>query len=127
MKLRVAIYANSSNKGETIEEQIYICRTFAIKQGWQTFDIYADENWRDVRTDRPEISFLKVEASARYFDIVLCEHSDRITPNVWELRDFLVSLNKIGLRLWSVQEGPLDDLRIWLQETLPDLGDTSGP
>lgn len=123
MKLRVAIYANTSNKHDSIDKQIYACRIFAMKQGWQTFDIYQDENFPHSRTDRPEMSLLKIEAAAGYFDIVLCEHSDRITPNVWEIRDFLVRSHKIGLRPWSVQEGSLDEMRIWLQETLPDLDD----
>jgi hypothetical protein len=51
-----------------------------------------------------EMSLLKAEAATGYFDIILCEHSDRITSNVWEIRDFLTSIHKIGLRPWSVQE-----------------------
>lgn len=58
MKLRVAIYANTSNKRDSIDRQIYACRIFAMKHGWQTFDIYQDENFPDIRTDRPEMSLL---------------------------------------------------------------------
>jgi DNA invertase Pin-like site-specific DNA recombinase len=121
MKPRVAIYAHTSEKRDDINEQIYNCRIFAVEQGWQTFDIFLDENLPDVRTDRPDLSLLKLEAAAGYFDVVLCDHSDRITPNIWEIRDFLVNLYNLGVRSWSVQEGSLDGMRVWLQETLPDL------
>lgn len=82
MKLRIAIYANTLNKRDIIDKQIYACRISAMKQGWQTFNIYQDENFPDIRTDRPEMSLLQIEAAAGYIDVVLCDHSDRITPNV---------------------------------------------
>lgn len=120
IRQRVAIYARTLNKKASLEEQVFNCRTFAVKQGWQTFDIYTDHNCPDLRTDRPALMLLKHEAAARYFDIILCEHSDWLTPNVWEQRDILVSFDKLGIRPWSVQEGDLDELRIWLQINFPD-------
>ena len=81
---RAAIYAHTATKRENINDQIAICKAFAEAQGWRVAGVYADRNTQNLRTSGPEISRLKDDAAAGEFDVVLCQHVDRITPNIWE-------------------------------------------
>jgi len=121
LRPHVAIYARTFNAKERVEDQVSVCNKFASSKGWTPVKVFTDLNNKNVTLDRMGISSLINAALPIHFDIVLCTHSDRLSPNIWELRELLVRLEQAGVQVWSTDEGSLKDFRTWFQVSAPDL------
>lgn len=124
---RAAIYAHTETKRDDIQKQIKSCEAFARKQGWHVAGVYSDANNRNFLINRPELIRLVQDAAEGDFDVVLCQCIDRITLNLGLQRDMLVRLYETGLETWSVEEGPLEELRLYYQRDLPPPDEPLGP
>lgn len=86
---KVAIYCRLSvedrekdgAESESIRNQKELLLDYSRKQGWQIYDIYADEDYSGLRDDRPGFQRLLHDAEKGRFSIVLCKTQSRFTRN----------------------------------------------
>lgn len=91
MKDRVALYCRLSVEDDNLEEggisesiknQKLLLKDYAIKQDWNIYDIYCDEDLKGFDRSRPEFKRLLKDAEKGYFNIVLCKHQSRFTRDI---------------------------------------------
>jgi DNA invertase Pin-like site-specific DNA recombinase len=109
--LKAAIYSRKSKftgKGESIENQIQLCREYAENQlkhmNIDKFQIYEDEGFSGGNTNRPEFQRLMEDAKAKKFDVLICYRLDRISRNVADFSTTLESLQKHNIDFISIRE-----------------------
>ena len=76
--LRAAIYArySSDNQREaSIEDQVEVCRRYAVVQGWEIVEVYPDRALSGTSRFRPAFQQMQVDAEARRFDVIIVEVS----------------------------------------------------
>jgi site-specific DNA recombinase len=106
----VAIYARVSsqeqaNEGVSIEAQIAALRAYAKSQGWEVFDEYIDGGFSGGTDDRPALKRLLIDANRHRFNIVAVCKLDRFFRNLRLLLNHLHSLEQLGIKFVSTQEG----------------------
>ncbi|MCL2859099.1 MAG: recombinase family protein [Oscillospiraceae bacterium] len=87
--MKVAIYCRLSEEdkdkqtetddSESIQNQKNMLIEFSIKNGWDIYDIYSDDDYRGSDRNRPEFNRLLADAEERRFDIILCKSQSRFT------------------------------------------------
>ena len=102
---KCAIYArvSTSDKGQTVENQIDPLKEIAINNNWEIYNYY-QESVSAVK-HRPELTNLKRDAKKHKFDIILVTKLDRLarsTRDLIGLVDEIVVQNKV--RLWFVDQ-----------------------
>ncbi len=93
----VAIYCRLSvedrekewTESESIRNQRSLLLSYAAEQGWQVYDIYADEDFSGLREDRPEFQRLLRDAEQGCFSIILCKTQSRFTRNAETAEKYL--------------------------------------
>jgi DNA invertase Pin-like site-specific DNA recombinase len=106
-----AIYSRKSKftgKGESIENQIQLCKEYAASQLRNTniteFLIYEDEGFSGGNTNRPEFQKLMEDAKLKKFDVLICYRLDRISRNVSDFSTTLENLQKYDIDFISIRE-----------------------
>lgn len=87
--MRVAIYCRLSEEdknkqtehddSESIQNQKNMLIEYSLKNGWNIFDIYSDDDFKGSDRNRPEFNRLLLDAEQKKFDIVLCKSQSRFT------------------------------------------------
>lgn len=87
--MKVAIYvrlseedrdkANPQADSESIQNQKNMLVRETLRNGWEIYDIYNDDDYRGSDRERPEFNRLLRDAEARKFDIVMCKSQSRLT------------------------------------------------
>jgi len=88
MTSRVALYARYSTdmqRDASIEDQLRVCRAFAVNHSWPIIDSYSDRAISGASMLRQGVQDLLADASARHFDIVLAEALDRLSRDQAEI------------------------------------------
>lgn len=106
---KVAIYSRKSkftSTGDSIENQIEMCRSFAIKnlEGELDFAIYEDEGFSGGNTDRPEFKKLMKDARDKKFEVLVCYRLDRISRNVADFSVLSDKLQALNIDFLSIRE-----------------------
>ncbi len=102
-----AIYARKSiatNKGESIENQIQLCKEIGIKAGATDFLYYKDEGFSGSNTNRPKFKEMMKDAKAKKFSMLICYRLDRISRNVADFSSTLETLHKYDIDFVSIKE-----------------------
>lgn len=102
-----AIYARKSietDKGESIENQIQLCKEIAIKSGVTEFLYYTDEGFSGGNTNRPKFRQMMKDAKSKKFSILICYRLDRISRNVANFSSTLETLQKYNIDFVSIKE-----------------------
>lgn len=103
-----AIYSRKSiftGKGESIENQVDMCKEFATKTMEITnFLIYEDEGYSGKNTKRPKFQKLLKDAKAKKFDVLICYRLDRISRNVADFSNTIEELQKHNIDFISIRE-----------------------
>lgn len=91
-KNRVALYCrlseedkNKKNKDDdsaSIQNQKSILLEHALRQGWDVYNIYSDDDYSGADRNRPAFKQMLADAEARKFDIILCKSQSRFTREV---------------------------------------------
>lgn len=106
--LKAAIYSRKSKltfKGESIENQIQLCREYARNNlNITDYIVYEDEGFSGGNTDRPEFQKLLKDAKEKKFDVLICYRLDRISRNVSDFSNTIELLNKYNIAFVSIRE-----------------------
>jgi len=108
----VALYLRVSTEeqareGFSIPAQRERLLAFAKAQDWTVVEIYSDEGVSGAKIERPSLSRLRIDATAKKFDLVLVWKVDRLSRKVGHLASLVEELDRYGICLRSVTE-PFD-------------------
>lgn len=102
-----AIYSRKSKiteKGDSIENQINICKSYLKSIGIEDYIIYEDEGFSGKNTQRPEFQRMLRDAENKKFDVLICYKLDRVSRNVSDFSSFIEVLNKHEIGFISITE-----------------------
>lgn len=107
--MKAAIYSRKSKftgKGESIENQVTLCKDYAKSIGISENDctIYEDEGFSGGNTNRPEFQKLLKDAKEKKFDTLICYRLDRISRNIADFSSLIEELIKLGINFVSIRE-----------------------
>lgn len=106
--MRIAIYSRKSketNKGESIENQVTMCREYFEKKYSEfEFEVFEDEGFSGGNINRPAFKRMLQLAKHGQFDIVACYRIDRIARNVVEFFKIFGMLEESNVMLVSIKE-----------------------
>lgn len=109
--MKAAIYSRKSKfspKGESIENQIQMCKDYASinlrDKEITEFIEYEDEGYSGGNTNRPKFQKLMNDAKAKKFDILICYRLDRISRNVADFSSTLEILQGNNIDFVSIKE-----------------------
>ncbi|WP_069997802.1 recombinase family protein [Cellulosilyticum sp. I15G10I2] len=106
--MKIAIYARKSrttDKGESIENQISLCRQYAAVHFQDAiFDEYKDEGYSGGNTNRPAFKELLQSFKKEHYDVLICYRLDRISRNVLDFSSTLDMLSKNNIAFVSIKE-----------------------
>lgn len=108
--MKIAIYSRKSKftgKGDSIENQIEMCKDYAHKHFNSTDDnitIYEDEGFSGGNTDRPQYKLMLKDAKAKKFDVLVCYRLDRISRNIADFSTLIEDLQEYDISFVSIRE-----------------------
>lgn len=86
-------------ESESIQNQKALLQSYADRQGWSVFGIYADEDYSGLREDRPAFQKMLRDAEDRKFSVILCKTQSRFTRNAQTAERYLHEL----FPLWGIR------------------------
>lgn len=104
-KLKVAIYSRKSietDKGESIKNQIEMCKEYFKLRGSCTFEVFEDEGFSGGNINRPGFQLMMNRINE--FDIIGCYKIDRIARNIVDFVNIYSDLEKHNVKLVSITE-----------------------
>ncbi|MGV8980221.1 recombinase family protein [Clostridium sp.] len=102
-----AIYSRKSKittKGESIINQIEICKHECIHLGIEKFLIYEDEGFSGKNIKRPQFQEMLIDAKEKMFDVLICYRLDRISRNISDFSTLINELDSLHISFISVNE-----------------------
>ena len=97
--MKVAIYCrlsredddklHESDESESIQNQKSMLINYAIERSWDIYNIYCDEDYSGIDSERPEFNKLLEDAKSHKFDIVLCKTQSRFTRDMEIVEKYL--------------------------------------
>lgn len=97
--MKVAIYCRLSDEdknkvtslddSESIQNQKSLLSKYAIKNGWDIYKIYSDDDYSGLDSDRPEWNKMLDDAKAGNFNIILCKSQSRFTRDMELVEKYL--------------------------------------
>ena len=129
--MRAVIYARYSSdlqREASIEDQLEVCRRYAVSQGWTIVETYTDAAISGASRFRPGFQKLIAEASKNKFDIVICEAIDRLGRRLADTADLQDQLSFHKIRLFTPTIGEITTIHVAVmgmmaQIALKDLGE----
>jgi len=107
-KMKIAaIYSRKSKiteKGDSIENQINICKAYLSNMGISEYSIYEDEGFSGKNTQRPEFQLMLKDAKNKKFDVLICYKLDRVSRNVSDFSALIEFLDKNSIGFISITE-----------------------
>lgn len=101
------IYARKSKtteKGDSIDNQIKLCQNYLTNIGIESFKIYKDDGFSGKNTDRPAFRKLMDDCKNGSLDCIICYKLDRISRNVSDFSSLISTLEKKNIYFISVIE-----------------------
>ena len=95
---RAVIYARYSTEKQrptSIEDQVAICRKYAEQNDFELVGIYKDEAVSGFYGERKGLKKLLEDAEKRLFDVVLVEHTSRLSRDSYELQKIIRTLKYV--------------------------------
>jgi len=97
--MKVAIYCRLSredddklsenDESESIQNQKSMLINYAVQSNWNIYNIYCDEDYSGIDSQRPEFNKLLEDAKKHKFDIVLCKTQSRFTRDMEIVEKYL--------------------------------------
>lgn len=111
--MKLAIYSRKSiftGKGESIENQIQMCKQYIISKIDKDAEIYIyeDEGYSGGNTNRPKFQELIKDIKAGRIDRIVCYKLDRIGRSVAQLSNLFELLDKYNCSFTSITEQQFD-------------------
>ena len=73
---------HENDESESIQNQKSMLINYAMKEAWDIYNIYCDEDYSGIDSERPEFNRLLEDAKSHKFDIVLCKTQSRFTRDM---------------------------------------------
>ncbi|MDF2544811.1 MAG: site-specific recombinase, invertase Pin [Herbinix sp.] len=73
---------NAGDASESIQNQKMLLVDYALEQGYQIVDIYADDDFKGFDYNRPEFNRMIADAKLKKFNIILCKTQSRFTRDM---------------------------------------------
>ena len=129
--MRAVIYARYSSDLQSeasIDDQIEVCRRYAVERGWRITDAYTDAAISGASRFRPAFQKLLHDAGRKLFDIVICEAVDRLGRRLADTADLQDHLSFHGVKLYTPSIGEVTQIHVAVmgmmaQMALKDLGE----
>lgn len=108
--MKVAIYSRKSKAsdiGESIDNQITMCKEYAIKFLKCTNDdflIYEDEGFSGGTVKRPHFQLMLKDAKAGKFNTLICYRLDRISRNTGDFAGLINDFESYNINFVSIKE-----------------------
>jgi site-specific DNA recombinase len=109
--LNYAIYSRKSicsENGESIENQINMCREYIDHYCYITSDdtvtVYEDEGFSGRDTNRPQFLKMLHDMRTGHIGCIVCYRLDRISRSISDFAPFVEELNKLGVSLICIRE-----------------------
>lgn len=105
--MKAAIYARKSKvteKGDSIENQVKLCREYLSHLAVDEIYIYKDEGFSGKNTHRPEFLKMLEDAKNKKFSMLICYKLDRISRNVADFSALASDLENLSISFISVNE-----------------------
>lgn len=102
-----AIYSRKSKftgKGESVENQVQLCKEFCLNHNIELYDIYEDEGFSGGNVKRPEYQRMLKDAKSKKFNIILSYRLDRISRNISDFSNLITELNDLNIGFISIRE-----------------------
>ncbi len=95
-----------TGKGESIENQIQLCKDYINLQypNVSEIKIYEDEGFSGGSTNRPKFQEMMNSAKEKEFDILLCYRLDRVSRNIGDFASLIDDLQKYNIAFVSIKE-----------------------
>jgi len=78
-----------TDDSESIQNQKNMLIEYSLKNGWNIYDIYSDDDFRGSDRNRPEFNRILADAEQRKFDIILCKSQARFTRELELVEKFI--------------------------------------
>ena len=102
-----AIYSRKSKItgiGESIINQIELCKQECRHLGIEEFRIYEDEGFSGKNIKRPEFQKMLMDAKEKQFQVLICYRLDRISRNISDFSTLINQLDSLNISFISVNE-----------------------
>lgn len=119
---RAAIYARYSSEmqnARSIEDQLAICRDFALARGLTVTATFADRAISGASlVTRPELLALLAAAARGEIDVIVSEALDRLSRDQEDIAHIFKRLRYRGVTLLTIAEGEVCSMHIGLKGTM---------
>ncbi len=105
--MRGAIYARYSTErqnAKSIDDQFRICRDYATRNGIEIVAQYTDRERSGYSLKREGLLKLLEDARSKKFDVLLVEHTSRLSRDGLELRKLIKDFQKLGITVIFVSQ-----------------------
>lgn len=102
-----AIYTRKSvytGKGESIENQIKVCKEYLQRSNVTEFLIYEDEGFSGKNIHRPQFQKMLKDARDKKFHVLICYRLDRVSRNIADFATLIQELENNNISFISVAE-----------------------
>jgi len=102
-----AIYSRKSKftgKGESIINQIELCKRECSHLNIEKFIIYEDEGFSGKNIKRPQFQRMLIDAKEKKFHVLICYRLDRISRNIADFTTLINVLDSLNISFISVNE-----------------------
>ncbi len=96
---------DKKDESESIKNQRAILVDYAQKRGWRIFNIYCDEDFSGLDSERPAFKKLIEDAERGLFNIILCKSQSRFTRDIEAAEKYI---NRLFF-LWNIRFISLTD------------------
>jgi DNA invertase Pin-like site-specific DNA recombinase len=97
---------NFSDESESIINQRLLLTDYAIKQGYYITDVYVDDDYSGLYSDRPAFERLIRDARLHKFNVILAKTQSRFTRNMEHVEKYLHNdFPLLGIRFIGVIDG----------------------
>ena len=110
-KAQYVIYSRKSRftgKGESIENQIELCRQYiAVNFGQEAADqalVYEDEGFSGGNLERPQFKKMMQDSRQQQFAAIVVYRLDRISRNIGDFANLIQDLNDRHIEFVSIRE-----------------------
>ena len=114
MKKSAGIYIRVSTEhqakeGYSVAAQKNNLTNFSLNQGWEIFDIYADEgiSGKNIK-DRPEVKRMINDIKENKIDVVVLYKFDRLTRDSRDTEDIILLVQEYGIEVFTLSGGIID-------------------
>ena len=97
--MKVAIYCRISQEdrkkfkddddSESIQNQKNLLTNYIVSKGWELYNIYVDDDYSGMDSNRPSFKRMLEDARLRLFDIILCKSQSRFTRDMSLVEEYI--------------------------------------